>query len=1122
VARGDIRSALAQAEYLIDELEAPGAFSVNADDLDGPSLSDGSPSAFWIGSDGALARMGVKAGEALQKEIVALAFQGLSADGEQLRPASHGRVSRPSLHFSLPKDVALLHAAADGDPQLQAKIEHIALRAAHQAVCYLLGTKGVIFDGRDEDGNAIYVPTESFIGLMSLHSTARIAEGEIVPSPLLGVHVELIAGEHADGSLRAIDTEALFCNSAPIEGGAIFRSLAAQDLVQLGFGVRPGTGKKNRFFEIDGISQAYRDANSGRTKQVERERAELEALLNREVSNYEASDLALKDRKRKDPRLPRSFIRAAWRKIAKEHDGLDLAGVHRLQRPRTLAPLEERLAWARIVAHERIRERGPTVPLAEANAILVEASGGMLSVRECNRLLREMQLDGEVLLLEDGRVTTPEIREQEQLVMDRVLGAARRGGRAVSRQALNTGYAETSRAFGFEFSADGDQRAAVELLCSGAGIGVLHGRGGTGKGPVLRAVVESLRADGRRVIAAAPDSQTQGVMNDQLACEAHTLAGLFGMVNRGEVTLDDNTVLIIDEASKISGDDWKQITEWLEVHKIELIISGHTGQHEAIELPGIFDEIVRQREPETATSDVLVKVAEITEIRRHAEQWQKDLQIQVDTGAGEAAVETLRENEAIAVSDSPEEAVARTVELWDAARRNYKDDPMAAIMVVSGSNDDVDRLNLLAQEARRQNDELGTSSVEAVDRDYRIYPGDLVVLSGAPYSFPRRGRGAPKQERIANHTIGVVRGVDPERDVLRIALREPGMPEREVEIDQGELRERLKSKKAKDRVPAWRLAYAHHTFPIQGSTVEEVFYCVVTMPSKNGFYVGITRERKKLHVQMHCMIGGEKVTREEVFAALAERISRIEKPQISLRYKQVSGWIAARLPNVIAYPLEERKIALRRDAARVNSELSGGEESAILGRLATAFGAERARRFSQAAVGLADRSASLDHEALQHEIDQGLAALAGLDVDGARYWTRISQRQQSIMRQVEQTERRAAEFRAEARHHAERAKTGRHSEREHHQLRQSQLLDAAATHSESATQHRERLAQLDYAQRKLLRGGRDPESWLLQSADVIERAIAAQNERRHRIDEACAAVQVEPAVPEIQVPDVAR
>ena len=1081
---GDVAGAVAQAEYLLAESDSPGAFRVDPGDHAGGCLSDGSAHAVWFGSGLALTLQEVSLGAPATVESLALALQGLSSSGKQVRKAGRGRVNTPEVHFAVPKSVSILWSLLQDDLGLRAAVERSLLWAATESVRDLMEMKDVCYRGKDETESNVYGPANGFVAVGALHVTSRVADGEIVPAPQLHVHVRLVGVDRGDETLLTPDTEDLFKRDTPLEGDAMFLSRVAQKMVQLGFGVRAGTGRKRRYFEIDGVSDEAIDDASGRRRQVAARRLEIERNLERSLSGREAAELALKGRRGKVRRLSPEVMAAGWRGVAAQH-GLTFERVRGWRRRRALQALPVRLERARREALERFRECGPTVSLAEANAIVQQAGFGTLSVRQATLLLDKMDRAGDLLSLEGGRVTTRAIREQEELVIGTVLRAAERGGVEVSPAAMELGLERAAARRGFTL--DPEQANAARLLCAGHGVSVLHGRAGTGKSPVLLAVAEARRADGWQVLSAGPDGQTEELLSDQVGGPTYTLASLIKRVERGEVRLTPDTHLIVDECSKVSGDDWATLVPWVEQYGIELTLSGHVGQHDAILLPGMFAEIERQRHPDTAFTDVLVPGTELTEIRRHRMKWHKELQVEVDHGRGGAAIKLLRDHDAITVNQTPAQAVEHTVRRWDHARTRHED-PKAVIMVVSGSNDDVDLINELAQARRRSNQELGGASVPAIDRNYRIHVGDLVVVACAPYELPSSKLDRRREPRVENRTIGIVQGIDPDLDLVHVALSEPGRPERIVTFDQRELRDRRQRARSGERVPALRLGYAHHTFPIQGATVADVFFCLVSMPRKNGFYVGLTRQRERLHVDVHQGYGG-RVARDddEVFEALARNIGRTDTPMLSIRFKSVTSRIAQGAPRRGRSLIEEPHVPVVREPSRPGRAV---QPAPILARLAEAFGPERAKSISERARALASRMATLSDDALARSVSGGVRAVEGLDVGSARRFRRLDRRRDMLTVQIRSAQNEAEKFETEA------ERTGGPGRRA--MRRRKELDQAAETHETIASHRWEELEELIRERDQLRKNSGDPNVWLVRHEDQVVYAIAADRELRIR------------------------
>jgi hypothetical protein len=126
------------------------------------------------------------------------------------------------------------------------------------------------------------------------------------------------------------------------------------------------------------------------------------------------------------------------------------------------------MAPARRVVLEQLREQGPTVSLARARALVFEAAAGRLSADEAARLLARMECrgGGELLALDGDRVTSREIRQLEQHVMDVAAMAAGRevASAAVGRPEREAGIAAAQAALGDGKTLECEQLQAVELL----------------------------------------------------------------------------------------------------------------------------------------------------------------------------------------------------------------------------------------------------------------------------------------------------------------------------------------------------------------------------------------------------------------------------------------------------------------------------------------------------------------------------------------------------------------------------------------------------------------------------------------------------------------------------------
>ena len=452
------------------------------------------------------------------------------------------------------------------------------------------------------------------------------------------------------------------------------------------------------------------DVMSPRSREVMEARAEIERELGIRLHCGALAVLAKETRQAKDHNLDPERLRQVWDALGQEHDFGPGSGSRMRRREGRTQDVEARLQQTRRVVLEQLREQGPTVSLARARALVFEAAAGRLSADEAARLLARMECrkGGELLTLDGSRVTSHEIRQLEQHVVDVAVRAAGSEdmGAAVARPEREAGLAAAEQALGEGKRLDREQRQALELLTTSRGWACLTGRAGTGKGPTLHAAAEAYRAAGWRVIACAMDSTTARRMAEQLGGKAPalTVEQLKVRSESGTIPIDGRTLIFVDEASKLDTGHWAELANTVEQHSATIRAVGHDGQHEAIRLPGLFSEML---------GDERIPKAELRQIRRHRDPenpsqvhlWLRDYQIAVDQGRGVDAVAILQEHEALKLHDTRAQAMGGMVDEWGRWRHGYE--PVDSALIVHGPNPDVDLVNELAQQKRIECGELG-------------------------------------------------------------------------------------------------------------------------------------------------------------------------------------------------------------------------------------------------------------------------------------------------------------------------------------------------------------------------------------------------------------------------------
>lgn len=1053
----------------------------------------------WLGDDEALERLGLRHGAVVEVRELTLALQGRHGiTGKQVRhpgtvtvreegkQVEKLRVNSFHLAFSVPKSVSALLAVADKD--LREALEAAVLEATHVAVGHITSTRATV--GGKSQGNG-------FVAAFSLDRVARRARDEEVPSPQLHVHVDLVGVLDASGRLRTPNSEALYKEGAMLEAGAVGRAVLARRLEELGFTIRARTGSRGRYFEIDGVPEELCESFSGRSRDVAAWRA-----ANGPMTNVEAARGALLTRGGKDG-FTDEELEAAW---AQEAQRLGFG-------PEQLAALREGRGTAHDVAAlqehvrkeilERLWQDGPAISIGHLRALAYEMAPLGLTVDQATAVVAGMQQRGELVALDEWKVTSREIRDAEQDVRNIAVQAARGGGPGLSEAAISHGIAQAERALGGHRLDKDEQVPAVRALTQGAGWACLTGRAGTGKSPVLAAVADAHRYDGWNVVATAVDGATTQRLGKDVQAPGVTIRQLMRRYADGKLRINGKTLIIIEEASKVGLRDWRDIAKVCAETGARIMPVGDPGQIGAIESPGLLDVMLDHED---------IPKAELKTVRRHRDPrfpddptklhpWMGDYQAALYEGKADEAIKLLRAKDAITMYQSRQDAMTGMVERWAEMRRDHGIEAHDAIMIVYGSNADVDAVNRMAQERRIANDEVHGPGVRAVGRGYDLHTGDVVMLRRAAYQ-----PSDPRQDRVENGTMGTVVKVDAGREQVWVRFDEP-TGERIVMIDHAELRGR-------PEVPgephaALALAYAGHPFPMQGATFKYVgSLWGHWSQDKESTYSGDTRARFWLDVHVDGTGADTPAQQEARYRRLAEHLSRPTHRRASITWDERRGIrLAPRALQHRALPgrdrearyelLARRNVALERDALEPYLGLLGSARGSWLRELA-----ESRRHLMR----------DMDRGWLEDELEAYEPAMANLrDIAaGARRSLRIEREYSAAYDRERAADRLARTLEAQATRH-----TGR--------KRDDLLSEAQALRTRAAAEHEE-IVELQGQADELRRNGRHVDSWLRDHAEPAVRWLAVCHELavRDEIERLRAADAQEVAPVEREAPDVGR
>jgi conjugative relaxase-like TrwC/TraI family protein len=824
----------------------------------------------WHGDPQLLDRLGLSPGGPVGRDELLDLMNGVSpVTGEELRRAGANgtRVAGVDLTFSTPKSVSALWAVSGPGEREVIERSH---REAVASTIARIEREVELVRGRVE-GEVRHERARSVVAGEFVHTSSRLTrdqEQDGVPDPQLHSHVVVLGAERMDGRYAAVDSRPLFLSAR--ENGAWYRAELAYGLQERGLEIEGQTGRGGRYFEVAGVPKGLSERWSARSVDIERAAAKFRERYGRDPRAGELGDLTTSTRGTKGV-AEQVDVNEAWRAVGAEYGltreqardlftGIDRGLEQNLhgEQPRDLAgELPDALAKDRATVSER-----------EVRARAYELSVGWGRPEQADRVVAGLVREGELVELADGRLTTRELREREQQMLVVAAGRANERAAPVSEQALREARLHTGREIGGSLSAE--QREALQTITGEGGVSVLVGQAGTGKGVVIGTAASAWRSEGYEVIGTAVAGATAERLGEDAKLERSlTTDSLLAKVGSEHLALKDKTVVVMDEAGMADTQRLASLVEETTRSQSKLVLVGDQAQLSPIGAGGMFSAVQEQ-----------VPTAELTEVHRAEQRWERDAWKQVREGQSEEALAQYVAHEQLHLADTREQAAEEMVHAWASDRAESPE--KRTVMLTDASNAELDRINQKAQERRDENHELGAERVQLPDVPYGIASGDEVVFTKA--MFVSGG-----ERRVENGTRGTVLEANSKED--RLVIQTEGAKSREVSVDTGEHRD-------------LRLGYAQHVYKAQGLTVDSAHAMIGGWQTdRERAYVAVSRSREKTEIYAAREDLGEQGMDTGAIERLGEAITESHAQQASIATPAVEP--EPRHPQSEATPLVE-------------------------------------------------------------------------------------------------------------------------------------------------------------------------------------------------------------------------
>lgn len=522
-------------------------------------------------------------------------------DGKELGVWKGGHRVGFDCTFSTEKTVSLAFARAD-DAMKQKIVD------AHQdAVASVFDIMEHDIETRRGEGGKEVIGVKGLVAATALHFSNRNNEVQMHTHALT-----FSIAQGADDKWGSWDAKELYARQRMYS--ALYRAENAHNMQQLDFGVEKepeldaeGRQTGNVYYRIAGINEQDRDDNSSRRHEI------LDYVAEHGGSKTDAS-LATRQGKQELP-LNQQF--AKWdQELANVPRPEEILGLpsktEAVSDEEILRQLHtEEAVWTKTDLITRLALEN--VGRMDANQILHEADDFLIR----NDLVHiHPEWDPDKLDNHDPdrkparRYTEDRYAARwwfDGVEQDLIHGTeARQHDQSVAAKPATVDHAiqDFEKSRGFAMSEE--QAKAVRHLTGEGGLSILVGRAGTGKTTTTEAVVQTFTQEGRTVIGCSTSWDAAKKLHEETGIpEYYSTAKLLHDLEHGKAVLDDQSVVIMDEAGMSGTASIGRLAKYVNEAHGKLILEGDPDQLQAIDAGGGLRLL----------ADKFGK-AELTEIRR--------------------------------------------------------------------------------------------------------------------------------------------------------------------------------------------------------------------------------------------------------------------------------------------------------------------------------------------------------------------------------------------------------------------------------------------------------------------------------------------------------------------------
>jgi Ti-type conjugative transfer relaxase TraA len=382
----------------------------------------------------------------------------------------------------------------------------------------------------------------------------------------------------------------------------------------------------------------------------------------------------------------------------------------------------------------------------------------------------------------------------------------------------------------------GEQVDALAHVTDGRDLGVVVGYAGTGKSAMLAVAREAWEAAGYEVRGVALSGIAAESLESGSGIASRTIASLEHSWQQGRDLLRSRDVLVIDEAGMVGTRQLERVLSHAAEAGAKVVLVGDPKQLQSIEAGAAFRSIHERHGG-----------AEIGEVRRQREDWQRDATHDLATARTGDALDAYRSHGMVHEAQTREQARGDLIDRWD---RDRQASPDKSRIILTHTNDEVRALNEAARERMRTAGDLGDEVRVTVERGVRHF------ASGDSVMFLQNERGLG----VKNGTLGTVEQIKAQSIAVRT---DDG---RSVQFD-------LKDYNKIDH------GYAATIHKAQGMTVDRTHVLATPGMDAQSSYVALSRHRDGMDLHY----GGDDFANQE---RLTRTLSRDRAKDMASDYER--------------------------------------------------------------------------------------------------------------------------------------------------------------------------------------------------------------------------------------------